>query len=660
MLMALALALATTSARATLLDTNFTETPWLVAGSGVTGMAWAPDGSKRLFVTVKTGEVHVVANGVVLPTPFATLAPIYTASECGLIGMAFDPDFTTNGFVYFFVTVAAGEQQIVRYRALGNTGVEKTVIIPGLPTRGANHDGGGIGFGPDGKLYWSIGDNGAGVGVNDDLTLLAAKVSRANRDGSVPLDNPFVDGAGPNNDYVWARGFRNPYTLTFNPTTERLWVNTVGTLFEQVFTPVAGDHAGYIAYEDNQPAGFLKPAIVYVTNSVIARPVTATGAVRVDGTSTFITSVPHGFRPGQKLSITQVVDTSFNGDGYVTAVPAPDQFSIAQVGPDAGSGGGMATSTALGGCITGGTFWDSSAVPAAYRGNFFFGDFNSGFLVRAQLKNDAEVTAVDQWGLGIANAIDTSVGPDGDLYYMNYGGQIFRARFNASAQGLIVSELHLRLLNGGKRAFYVRLAQPVGAPVTVKLTFVAGDSDVSVSSGAALVFGPDDWSIPQPVMLSAARGVPNNGDEAVFEVAAPGATSQFVRARVTYESTTQGGGAGTGGIGGNAGEGGSGTGDAGDSAGGNSGEGGTGVGPGDAGAAGNTGTGGLGPEDGGVPEGGSSGEAGAGPGPSAPANDSGGCGCRVAGGSQPLPLAALALGLMLLRRRARGQRRDRN
>jgi glucose/arabinose dehydrogenase len=218
------------STRGTTLDPNFSESIFAGVGSELTGMAWAPDGSNRLFVSRKGGSIVIVKNGALLPTPFATVSPLYTGSECGLIGICFDPDFMLNGYVYVFATVSSSEQQIIRYTAVGDIGTDKTVLIPGLPTRGVNHDGGAIGVGPDGKLYWAVGDNGNGTGVDADLTSLAAKVGRANLDGSVPADNPFVDGPGGNNDYIWARGFRNPFTFNFQPETGALWVNCVGTL----------------------------------------------------------------------------------------------------------------------------------------------------------------------------------------------------------------------------------------------------------------------------------------------------------------------------------------------------------------------------------------------------------------------------------------------
>ena len=229
----------------------------------MTGIDWAPDGSGRLFVIRKggfggmqTAEVRIVQNGTVLATPFAT-ETVYTDSECGLIGMCFDPDFLNNHYVYFFITVSSSEQRIVRYTDTNNIGTNRTVLVTGLPTVGANHDGGAIGIGNDGKLYWAIGDNGVGAGANADLTSLASKIGRATRIGTVPADNPFIDGAGPNNDYIWARGFRNPFTFTFQRSTGQLWSDTVGTNWEQVFLPFSGSHSGWNTYENNQPTGFL-------------------------------------------------------------------------------------------------------------------------------------------------------------------------------------------------------------------------------------------------------------------------------------------------------------------------------------------------------------------------------------------------------------------
>ena len=157
--------------------TGFSETSYSSNQlTPATGMAWAPDGSGRLFITLKNGSVRVVTmkDGVLETQPgtstlvtrlFATEPQVHTNSECGLLGIAFDPNYVVNRYVYLFVTVSASEQRIVRYTDANGTGTARTELITRLPTRGANHDGGGIGFGPDGKLYWAVGDLGDRTGV---------------------------------------------------------------------------------------------------------------------------------------------------------------------------------------------------------------------------------------------------------------------------------------------------------------------------------------------------------------------------------------------------------------------------------------------------------------------------------------------------------------
>lgn len=515
--------------RATVNDPAFTEAQFLAAGlAQVTGMAWAPDGSNRLFLTLKTGTVRIVRlDGSVLAAPFATES-VYTNSECGLIGLAFDPGFATNGHVYLFATASSSEQRIIRYTAVGDTGTARTVLVSGLPTAGNNHDGGAVGIGFDGKLYWGIGDLGNGTGVDANLTSLAAKIGRANRDGSVPADNPFVDGAGPNNDFIWARGLRNPYTFTFQPGTGALFIDVVGTSYEQVFVVTAGSHAGYNDYENNQPAGYLTPVLKYRTNGTDTRTIAAGGAVRSDGVATFTTTGTHGFRRGERLTIAGVSDPAFIGDVYVAATPTTTTFTAAQPGANAVSGGGTAKTAALGGCITGASFFDSTAVPATYRGNYFFGDLNSGNLVRAVLDDANNVDTVDVFATGFSQAIDTAVGPDGRLYGVQHNGRIVRWTHTPSAQALIVTPTRLRTDEGAQIAFSVCLAQAPGANVAVAVARTSGDTGLTIASGAALTFTPANWATPQPVLLAAAEDADATDDAANFSVTSAALTTQTV------------------------------------------------------------------------------------------------------------------------------------
>jgi glucose/arabinose dehydrogenase len=518
--------------RAAIVDPAFTEELVATLPRDITSMEWATDGSKRLFVLLKAGTVRVVEDGVLLPTPFATFEQIYTNSECGLLGVAFDPNFIDNGFVYFFVTVSATEQQIIRYTADGSVGRDPTVILRNLPTAGINHNGGALGFGPDGKLYWAIGDNGTRTGIQKDLLSLASKVGRANSDGSVPLDNPFVDGAGLNNDYIWAQGFRNPFTMAWQPATGQLWLNVVGSFYEQVFTPKAGDNGGWNLYESNQPAGFLKPVISYATNTFDELAIPASGASRVGGVATFTLDGPHRLRPGAKINIVGVADATFDGVHYVADV-SDSTFTVSQGGTDATSGGGTASSERIGGCITGATFWDSSGVPAAYRGNFFFTEYTFGRIMRAQLSAASRVTAVDEWANQLTRVVDLTIGPDGDLYYVRLTGTLYRARYAFNEQAIVVSKLNARLAEGGKAAFSVRLTSAPTAPRRVTIGRVSGDTDVSVLEGTALLFGPDDYAVPQRVILAAAADRDSVEDVAAIRVSSPGVVGEVVSVKVT-------------------------------------------------------------------------------------------------------------------------------
>jgi glucose/arabinose dehydrogenase len=649
--MVLALLVVAPDAKSVALDANFTVTELQAGGLAVTGSAWAPDGSNRLFLTTKDGTVRILEGGVLLPTPFMTVAGLWLGSECGLLSIAFDPNFGENGFVYFFMTVTASEQRIVRYRAMGNVGVEPTIIVEGLPTRGANHDGGALAFGPDGKLYWAIGDLGNSTGVGDDLASLASKVGRVNRDGSVPTDNPFHDGTGPNDDRIFARGFRNPFTMTFRQSTADLWLNVVGTYVEQVFVVGAGEHGGWATYENTQPKGYLTPVITYQTNGNNTFNVApeAGSARRTKGTTTFTVASRHSFHPGEQITVSGVDDPSFDGAAFVLGTPTPTTVTIAQLGlPDAASANGSITTPYLGGCITGGVFYDSTAASAEYRGNFFFGDLNSGQAMRAHLEGD-RIRSVQPWANGHPATVDMSVGPDGDLYLATYAGLgPHRYAFRATSQNLVVSPTNVWMLEDGVAAFNVRLSMAPTSEITAQVRRPSASSPVSVTEGQALTFGPDDWSTPKPVRIAAMRDVDTANDLVELTVAAVGMPVEAVRVRVIDEYTTleppPGGAGGEAGTGGDSGDGGVG--------------GVAGEGPGDAGSdAGGTGPGTGGRATGGGPRGGSGAEGGQSdggqggdPNPSDSDDSDSGCGCSMSkrsGGG----VAFLALALALLRRR---------
>lgn len=511
---------------------SFSEEAWPdLPINRVTGMAWAPDGSKRLFFTDQRGTVRIVKYGppvAVVATPFATMSPLHDDGECGLIGLAFDPNFQVNHYVYFFVTVANDEQQIIRYTANGDVGENRTVLVEDLPTTGGNHDGGAIGIGPDGKLYWAVGDNTVDEGIDGDLQSLGSKVGRANIDGSVPNDNPFFDGGGSNNDYIWARGFRNPFTMTFHPESGALWLNVVGEGHEQAFVVSRGSHGGFDDYENNQPGGYLSPIIAYRTNGTNTRTIGASGAVRSGGVVTFTTSNEHRFRRGERITVSGVGNASFNGDVFVASTPSDTTFTAQQAGADATSGGGSAQTQNLGGCITGGTFYAGTQFAADYRGDYFFGDCNSGRIMRAAMSSATAIERIEPFATDHDNYIDIETGPDGALYYVTLGGALYRTTFKHTSQGLVVSKTNVWMSEGGQHSIGVSLATAPAADVVVSVARSGGDSDITVSAGGSLTFTSSNWNVPQTVTISSAADGDTSLDIATLGVSSSGLTSESV------------------------------------------------------------------------------------------------------------------------------------
>jgi glucose/arabinose dehydrogenase len=219
-----------TQAAATL-PSGFSETIFASGfASRLTSMDFAPDG--RLFVTEKAGAIRIVKNGQLLSAPFATV-PAYNSNERGLLGITFDPNFVTNGYVYVYYTVNSGgiKNRVSRFTAnpsnpdVAISGSE-LIIIDNLPSETSTHNGGAIHFGPDGKLYIAIGDNWTSTN-SQSMSTLAGKMLRINKDGTIPSDNPFVNQSGARGE-IWALGLRNPYTFAFHPTSGRMFINDVG------------------------------------------------------------------------------------------------------------------------------------------------------------------------------------------------------------------------------------------------------------------------------------------------------------------------------------------------------------------------------------------------------------------------------------------------
>jgi len=186
-------------------------------------LAFAPDG--RMFVTERVGNILIYASAAPNAPQLANVFPvanINASGESGLMGIELDPSFATNNLLYVCVSVNDGGQwlnQVLRYRMNGNAPVFDGYVIRSGMRANSNHDGCRIRFGPDGKLWVTMGDAGNTANAQNP-NVLNGKVLRVNGDGSIPGDNPIMPGAAART-VVYTMGNRNPQGLTFEPGTGR-------------------------------------------------------------------------------------------------------------------------------------------------------------------------------------------------------------------------------------------------------------------------------------------------------------------------------------------------------------------------------------------------------------------------------------------------------
>jgi glucose/arabinose dehydrogenase len=226
-------------------------------------------GDSRLFVVQKGGLIRILnADGTVNATPFLNLSAfVSTNSERGLLGLAFHPNYATNGYFFVNYTNLAGNTVIARYTVnASNPNIANTTetILMTITQPFANHNGGTIKFGPDGYLYIGMGDGGSGgdpgnraQNINENLgKMLRIDVNTTTAPFySSPNSNPYVGVAG--NDEIWAIGLRNPWKFSFNRLNGDLWIADVGQdaveEINKVVSPLpnSGINFGWRCYEGN-------------------------------------------------------------------------------------------------------------------------------------------------------------------------------------------------------------------------------------------------------------------------------------------------------------------------------------------------------------------------------------------------------------------------
>jgi glucose/arabinose dehydrogenase len=253
-------------ASAATLPSGFTETLVATGFARPEAMAIAPDG--RIFISLQGGAIRVVKNGQLLSTPFITL-PVDSHGDRGVIGMAFDPNFATNHYVYAYYTAKTPtiHNRVSRFTANGDVAVAGSEVpifdVDPLTSSGL-HNGGSLQFRQDGKLYITTGDN-VQIGTSQSMTSTLGKVLRINADGTIPSSNPFYATTTGKNRAIWALGLRNPFTSAVDPLTDRYFLDDVGAqTWEEIDDGIAGANYGWPTTEGvaNDPR-FVDPIFAY-------------------------------------------------------------------------------------------------------------------------------------------------------------------------------------------------------------------------------------------------------------------------------------------------------------------------------------------------------------------------------------------------------------
>jgi glucose/arabinose dehydrogenase len=322
-------------------------------------MEFAPDG--RLFVAEQAGKVRIAKTNRTIATFLNIFSKVDSTGERGLLAVAFDPNFSTNHYVYLYYTrkataTTSAHNRVVRVTASGDRAVagSEKLIFRLNDQDDPDHMGGALDFGKDGKLYISTGDN---VGGNtQSLQNLLGKMLRINKDGTIPTGNPFYASATGNNRAIWALGLRNPFKFAVKPGTGTIFINDVGEkAWEEINRGARGANYGWSLCEGNDDNPNM-PGSVNCSAAAYTAPV-------------------HEYAHGS-------TDTT--------------------------------------GCsITRGTFYNPTTIqfPSGYVGDYFFADFCSGWI----RTYDPTTGAASGFATGLEMPIDLEVSKAGQLFYLTRG-----------------------------------------------------------------------------------------------------------------------------------------------------------------------------------------------------------------------------------------------
>jgi glucose/arabinose dehydrogenase len=329
----------------------------------------APPGDSRLFIAEKGGAIRIVKNGSLLSTPFLNISSLVSnGSEQGLLGIAFHPQYASNGFFFVDYTDRAGNTQVARYAVSSNPdsadpNSATPIISVGQPY--SNHNGGGLAFGPDGYLYIALGDGGSGgdpQGHGQDRTDLLGSLLRIDINSgspySIPASNPYA-GHATFRQELWNYGLRNPWRFSFDRSTGDLYIGDVGQDNREEIDVTATGSSGGENYGWN----------------------------RMEGTACY---------PGGTC----------NRSGLV--LPALDY----------NHGDGCS--------VTGGYVYRGPAIPAL-QGTYFYSDYCQGW-VRSFRYQNGQATSKQEWPTLSGKGNVSSFGQDaaGELYLVVSSGTVYR------------------------------------------------------------------------------------------------------------------------------------------------------------------------------------------------------------------------------------------
>ena len=319
-----------------------------------TAMTVAPDG--RILVAEQDGRLRVIKNGRLLKTPFAKVR-VSSKGERGLLGVALDPEFEKNRYVYVYHTVPGTNSRrpynrVVKFIASASNpnraapGRSKTIFKLNSLSGRRNHNGGALHFKED-KLFIAVGDN-ANRNNARSLKNLHGKMLRINKDGSIPKDNPFYTKARGKNRAIWANGLRNPFSFAVQPGSGEVYINDVGQKkWEEINRGRAGANYGWPRYEGPERNGrYAGPLFAY----------------------------RHGNTRTTGCAIT-------GGTFYNPPVSASREF------------------------------------PSRFTGNYFFADICSGWIRRYDSSSDRAYG----FATGLSAPVDLKVARNGNLYYLARG-----------------------------------------------------------------------------------------------------------------------------------------------------------------------------------------------------------------------------------------------